>query len=134
MSRHFSSGACSAGLSSCKLTPFKRRLRYVLEQIPRGKVASFATIAQALGTHPRPVGTQVYKLMNAENGHFAHRAVPSSRRISGGVLCTQRVRLKGEGVEFDVNGRILEHCFVTSLEPPPGLESRRRRRQVQANK
>ncbi len=85
------------------------RIYEVVNQVPRGRVASYGQIAQIVGTgcDARMVG---YAMAGTPEGSEIpwQRIVNREGKISlpgqGGVI--QRMRLEAEGVVFDKRGRI----------------------------
>jgi methylated-DNA-protein-cysteine methyltransferase related protein len=90
---------------------FFERVYRVVEQIPRGKVATYGQIAALLG-HPRAARTVGWALSSLRG----ERAVPWQRVINhaGRISISradvtpemQRELLEKEGVEFDANGYV----------------------------
>ena len=86
-------------------------------QIPAGKITSYATLAKVLNTSPRAIGGAL------RNNPFApevpcHRVIAADGYVGGfkgdwekapsGINQTMKLELlKGEGVEFDGQGRLL---------------------------
>ena len=92
---------------------FFERVYRVVQQIPRGKVASYGQIAAILG-HPQAARTVGWAL-NALTAERAvqvpwQRVINSAGRISISradlSADIQRARLEEEGVEFDARGYI----------------------------
>lgn len=94
-----------------------QRVYALLVQIPAGKITSYATLAKVLNTSPRAIGGAL------RNNPFApevpcHRVIAADGYVGGfkgdwekapsGINQTMKLELlKGEGVEFDGQGRLL---------------------------
>lgn len=96
----------------------------VVRRIPRGRVSTYGRVASVAGLpgHARLVGYALHAVPD-------HSAVPwhrvvnargaiSARRTGEGGDVVQRLRLEGEGVEFDARGRIPLERF--GWRPGPG--------------
>lgn len=99
------------------LTMGEQRVYALLVQIPAGKITSYATLAKALDTSPRAIGGAL------RNNPFApevpcHRVIAADGYVGGfkgdwekapsGINQAMKLELlKGEGVEFDEQGRLL---------------------------
>jgi methylated-DNA-[protein]-cysteine S-methyltransferase len=95
----------------------QQRVYALLVQIPAGKITSYATLAKVLNTSPRAIGGAL------RNNPFApevpcHRVIAADGYVGGfkgdwekapsGINQTMKLELlKGEGVEFDGQGRLL---------------------------
>jgi methylated-DNA-[protein]-cysteine S-methyltransferase len=95
----------------------QQRVYALLVQIPAGKITSYATLARVLNTSPRAIGGAL------RNNPFApevpcHRVIAADGYVGGfkgdwekapsGINQTMKLELlKGEGVEFDGQGRLL---------------------------
>jgi methylated-DNA-protein-cysteine methyltransferase-like protein len=112
------------------------RIHAVVRRIPRGKVATYGQVAALAGLagqarlvgyamHALPTGTRVpwQRVINA-------RGTISLRRGGGGEL-TQRLLLEGEGVAFDVGGRVSFERFGWRPNAA-GAKSQRRKRVSQS--
>lgn len=85
------------------------RIHYVVSQIPRGRVATYGQVARLAGLsgQPRLVGYALHALR-------AGTSVPWQRVVNArGIISTrarhdtrQRQILEGEGIQFDLQGRI----------------------------
>ncbi|KAF2691873.1 DNA binding methylated-DNA--cysteine S-methyltransferase [Lentithecium fluviatile CBS 122367] len=100
------------------VTPFQERVYALLQQIPEGKVATYAAVARVLKSSPRAVGGAL------RNNPFApevpcHRVLASTGFIGGfkgdwekvpsGVNQEEKRKLlKEEGVEFDERGFLVD--------------------------
>ena len=88
-----------------------QRFYAVVQQIPRGRVATYGQVAQLarLAGRARQVGYALHAL-SAESDLPWQRVVNSAGRISlraePGVDHLQRILLEAEGVTFDESGRI----------------------------
>jgi methylated-DNA-protein-cysteine methyltransferase related protein len=82
-----------------------------VSRIPRGKVATYGQVATLSGLdgHARQVGYALHNLPERSDVPW-HRVVNSrgevSPRTSGDSHELQRMLLEGEGVEFDLRGRL----------------------------
>ena len=85
------------------------RVQRAVEEIPRGKVASYGQVARLAG-QPRAARSVAWALRAApeKRGIPWHRVVNSQRKISlgGRYGDLQRALLESEGVTFGKNGRI----------------------------
>ena len=95
----------------------QQRVYALLVQIPAGKITSYATLAKVLNTSPRAIGGAL------RNNPFApevpcHRVIAADGYVGGfkgdwekapsGINQAMKLELlKGEGVEFDGQGRLL---------------------------
>ncbi|KAF2427414.1 DNA binding methylated-DNA--cysteine S-methyltransferase [Tothia fuscella] len=100
------------------VTPYQERVYALLQQIPSGKITSYAALSRALNSSPRAVGGAL------RNNPFApeipcHRCIASTGYIGGfkgdwekapsGINCEMKLEsLKEEGVEFDGRGMLLD--------------------------
>jgi methylated-DNA-[protein]-cysteine S-methyltransferase len=104
--------------SGAGLTPFQQRVYMACCRIPCGRVATYASLAKAVGCgSPRAVG-QALKRNPFAPEVPCHRVVASDRSIGGfmgrrkGEEVTRKRRLlSGEGVGFDEQGRIKAECL-----------------------
>ncbi|PSN63189.1 DNA binding methylated-DNA--cysteine S-methyltransferase [Corynespora cassiicola Philippines] len=101
-----------------QVTDFQTRVYTLLQQIPPGRICSYAALARALGSSPRAVGGAL------RNNPFApevpcHRCIASTGFIGGFKGDWEKVPsgqnqesklelLKGEGVEFDEKGMLVD--------------------------
>ena len=95
-----------------------QRVYALLVQIPRGRIASYATLARTLQTSPRAVGGALR--MNPFTPEVpCHRVIAADGFVGGfkgdwekapsGVNQTEKLRLlKEEGVGFDEAGKVKE--------------------------
>ena len=83
----------------------------VVRKIPHGRVATYGQIAELAGLegHARQVGYALHNLPERSNVPW-HRVINSrgeiSPRSAGDSHELQRFLLEGEGVEFDLRGRV----------------------------
>jgi methylated-DNA-protein-cysteine methyltransferase-like protein len=83
----------------------------VVRRIPRGRVATYGQVAELAGLegHARQVGYALHAL-KSESGIPWHRVINARGKISArsgsdwGEL--QRLLLEGEGIKFDLGGRV----------------------------
>src|SRR5213593_3050049 len=93
------------------------RIYEIVQQIPRGRVASYGQIAELAGLegHARQVGYALHALP-ADSGVPWHRVVNAKGEIPprnvGDSHELQRMLLEAEGVKFDEKGRILRRYFI----------------------
>ncbi|KAF2022201.1 DNA binding methylated-DNA--cysteine S-methyltransferase [Aaosphaeria arxii CBS 175.79] len=101
-----------------KVTEYQTRVYTLLQQIPEGRITSYAAMSKALNSSPRAVGGAL------RNNPFApeipcHRCIASTGFIGGfkgdwekvpsGQNQTSKLELlKGEGVLFDQNGMLID--------------------------
>ncbi|PIZ30958.1 MAG: 6-O-methylguanine DNA methyltransferase [Alphaproteobacteria bacterium CG_4_10_14_0_8_um_filter_53_9] len=82
-------------------TPFQKAVWEELAKIPRGETRTYAQIAQAVGSHPRPVANACGKNPAAPTIP-CHRVTGSNGTLGGysgsGGLATKKRLLKEEGV------------------------------------
>jgi len=85
------------------------RIHYVVSQIPRGRVATYGQIARLAGLQgqPRLVGYALHALPSGTSVPW-QRVVNAQGGISArsGHDTRQRQILEGEGIAFDLRGRI----------------------------
>lgn len=82
------------------------RIWQVVNQIPRGKVATYGQIAQLAGmpSHARLVGRVLSQLPQGTKLPW-HRVLNSQGRITNPAADRQKTRLEEEGVTL-INGRV----------------------------
>lgn len=82
-----------------------QKIRYLVCQVPSGKVCTYGAIAKAVGTNPRVVGWALRD--NPDMSIPCHRIVRSdgslASQFSLGNWPEQRRRLMREGVKFSGN-------------------------------
>ena len=89
----------------------RKRIIDTVRRIPRGRVATYGSIAEAAGLegHARQVGYTMHDLPT-NSGVPWHRVINAKGEISarshGDSHELQRLLLEAEGVEFDLAGRI----------------------------
>ncbi len=86
-----------------KTTDYKENVYEIVRKIPKGKVATYGSIAKKLHMSPRTVGTALH--LNPYEGKVpCHRVVNRDGRIAPGFafggLNAQRKLLEKEGVRF----------------------------------
>ena len=87
---------------------FNTRCYKILKQVPKGKITTYKSIAQRLGTKAyRAVGNAMNKNPYDTKVYPCHRVIKSSGEIGGYAKGTKAKisRLKSEGIEI-VNGKI----------------------------
>ncbi|OBT77092.1 methylated-DNA-[protein]-cysteine S-methyltransferase [Pseudogymnoascus sp. 05NY08] len=103
---------------SAKVTPYQERVYALLVQIPSGRITSYKSLSDALNSSPRAIGGAL------RNNPFApevpcHRCIASTGFVGGfmgdwnkapsGINQEKKIELlKGEGVEFDAKGMLLD--------------------------
>ncbi len=84
----------------------------LLRKIPKGKVATYKSIADALGMHPRAVAAALK--MNKDPAYFPCYKVVHADGLLGGYSCEGGVKLKEELLRRDgiviEKGKIPEVC------------------------
>ncbi len=103
-----------------------------VRRVPRGKVATYGDIAYAAG-YPGAARQVAWALHTSSSGLPWHRIVGADGKIllpgEGGF--EQRMRLRGEGVEFlglRVNMKQHRHSFFQRKKTKQGNKSRRKAR------
>ncbi|KAK5156474.1 hypothetical protein LTR04_005601, partial [Oleoguttula sp. CCFEE 6159] len=100
------------------VTDYQTRVYTLLQQIPEGKIASYASLARALGSSPRAVGGALRRNPFAPSVP-CHRVIAASGFVGGflgdwqkapsGVNCEKKLGLlKEEGVVFDTKGMLVD--------------------------
>lgn len=103
--------------SSPKGTPFDKRVWTAICHIPRGSFTTYALLSKHLGTAPRAVGNALRRNPYAPDVP-CHRVVATGGTLGGfkgkwpksgeGItLDEKRKLLRGEGVRFDDNGKVV---------------------------
>lgn len=103
---------------STKVTPFQERVYALLQQIPSGKVTTYAAIAKALDSSPRAVGGAL-RVNPFAPEIPCHRCIASTGYLGGfkgdwekapsGQNQQSKLQLlKDEGVLFSADGMILD--------------------------
>ncbi|KAF2837984.1 DNA binding methylated-DNA--cysteine S-methyltransferase [Patellaria atrata CBS 101060] len=105
-------------MSSTKVSEYQARVYTLLQQIPEGRITSYAALARALKSSPRAVGGALRR-----NPFWpeipCHRCIASTGYIGGfmgdwkkapsGVnVEKKRKQLEAEGVLFDEKGHLVE--------------------------
>ncbi len=90
------------------LTALEQRVFLAVEDVPKGKVATYKSIALQVGTHPRIIGRILHH--NPDPSRFpCHRVLKSDGSIASGFAFggpgKQRHLLEVEGVLFDSTGK-----------------------------
>lgn len=107
------------------LNPFYEKVYAIVDQIPRGSVASYGQIAWMLG-HPRSAREVGRALRNCPENLPCHRVVLSDGTISkGGNAGIRKALLESEGVVFLFEDRVdMKSCrWVFSGIAPRGSTS-----------
>ena len=92
------------------------RINAVVKRIPRGRVATYGQVATLAGLdgHARQVGYALHALPGRNDVPW-HRVINArgeiSPRSAGDSHELQRMLLEGEGVEFDLAGRVALEKF-----------------------
>ncbi len=103
------------------------RIYAVVRRIPSGRVATYGQVAELAGLagHARQVGYALHALP-AGTAVPWHRVINAggtvSRRAAPGDELTQRQLLEGEGVGFDLRGRVRLSAVRWRPRPGPTLE------------
>ncbi|KFY91431.1 hypothetical protein V500_04662 [Pseudogymnoascus sp. VKM F-4518 (FW-2643)] len=108
----------TAGKMTAKVTPYQERVYALLVQIPSGRITSYKSLSDALNSSPRAIGGAL------RNNPFApevpcHRCIASTGFVGGfmgdwnkapsGINQEKKIELlRGEGVEFDEKGMLLD--------------------------
>jgi methylated-DNA-[protein]-cysteine S-methyltransferase len=99
-------------------TDFQLRVYAAVRRIPRGKVASYATIASAIGCRSARVVGQALRLCE-DDSVPCHRVVAADLTIggfggrnAGAQVKRKRTLLEAEGVAFDRGGKIDPACAI----------------------
>ncbi|KFY81111.1 hypothetical protein V499_00105 [Pseudogymnoascus sp. VKM F-103] len=103
---------------AAKVTPYQERVYALLVQIPSGRITSYKSLSDALNSSPRAIGGAL------RNNPFApevpcHRCIASTGFVGGfmgdwnkapsGINQEKKIELlKGEGVEFDEKGMLMD--------------------------
>lgn len=105
------------------ITPFQQKIYEACRRIPRGKVTTYALLADAVGCgSPRAVGQALKKNPFAPEVP-CHRVVKTDRtlggffgRTDGPEVHRKRTLLQEEGVQFDSQGNIhpQDVCVLTT--------------------
>ena len=83
----------------------------IVKQIPRGKVASYGDVAEALGN--KRLSRQVGWALNANP---SPETVPCHRVVfKDGGINRQKLLLEQEGVKFDKKGRVKPCFFINKI-------------------
>ena len=118
------------------VTIYQTRVYELLQQIPQGRIASYATLAKALDSSPRAVGGALRRNPFAPEVP-CHRVIAASgvseidilsileahiqsfqyiggfkgdwEKAPSGINCQKKLDLlRSEGVEFDANGKLMD--------------------------
>ncbi|KAH8600938.1 DNA binding methylated-DNA--cysteine S-methyltransferase [Bisporella sp. PMI_857] len=100
------------------VTPYQERVYTLLQQIPRGKVASYASLSIALQSSPRAVGGALrrnpyapevpcHRIICADGAIGGFKGEPQDAP-SGINQKMKRELLRDEGVEFDEKGNLID--------------------------
>lgn len=98
------------------MNEFSRNVHRAVQQIPKGKVASYGTVAFLAGK-PRAARGVGFVLHRNDDGDVTpcHRVVFKDGSLCAGYIFggpgAQRQKLESEGVRFLPDGRVdMEHC------------------------
>jgi len=93
----------------------KQKMWRMVQNIPKGRVASYGHLGRSIGVHPRIVGRWLHQNDSPEELP-CHRVIKSNRTIASGYAFggegRQRELLETEGVKFDMKGRVLPEHVV----------------------
>jgi methylated-DNA-[protein]-cysteine S-methyltransferase len=99
-------------------TPFQLRVYAAVRRIPRGRVASYAAVASAIGCRSARVIGQALRFCEDESVP-CHRVVAANFTIggfggrhSGPQVERKRALLEAEGVVFEASGHIDPACVI----------------------
>ncbi len=93
-------------------------LRWVADNVPRGRVVSYGYLATVFSVHPRVIG-MVMRRNRLPLVYPCHRVVRSDGRLGGYVDVGMKAELLSiEGVVI-VDGRVLKHFFIRQPSAPP---------------
>ncbi|KAJ5469642.1 hypothetical protein N7539_009260 [Penicillium diatomitis] len=116
------------------LTPYRRRVYRVLLSVPPGRWTTYSALATYLGSSARAVGNAMrsnpfapevpcHRVLaaNGSLGGYKGEWRVSKHIAGGGFQDEKRVRLEGEGVVFDADGKVMGVCFGDFRDfPSPG--------------
>ncbi len=92
----------------------RKRVYGFLQRIPRGKVATYKSIADALGMHPRAVAVALKMNEDPVKIH-CYKVVHADGRLGGysceGGVVLKKKLLEGDGVQI-VDGRVGKRFIV----------------------
>nr|POE77396.1 methylated-dna--protein-cysteine methyltransferase [Quercus suber] len=108
--------------ASVKITPYQRRVYALLNQIPAGRVSTYAAMSKALGSSPRAVGGALRRNPFAPRVP-CHRVISAGGYVGGfmgdwqkapsGINCERKLALLAdEGVRFDDKGMLMDKARV----------------------
>ncbi|KAK5689236.1 hypothetical protein LTR17_026402 [Elasticomyces elasticus] len=106
------------------ITPYQTRVYALLNQIPRGKVSTYAALSKALDSSPRAVGGALRRNPYAPDVP-CHRVISAGGYVGGfkgewqkapsGINCEKKLALLAEeGVLFTEKGTLIEKMRVWS--------------------
>jgi methylated-DNA-protein-cysteine methyltransferase-like protein len=100
------------------------RIRAAILKIPRGKVATYGSVARAAG-YPG-AARQVVWALRQSHGLPWHRVLAAGGRIvlPGEAGFEQRLRLEGEGVQFNGSRVNMQACEFVFGRSPANFKSR----------
>lgn len=103
-------------------TAFERQVYDLVSQVPAGRVVTYAEMARVLGCGSAQAVGQALKRNPFAPGVPCHRVIRTDLTIGGysgeteGAKLRKKLRLlKGEGVEFDREGRLVTQDAVVPL-------------------
>ncbi|KAK5683041.1 hypothetical protein LTS10_004571 [Elasticomyces elasticus] len=108
--------------STATITPYQARVYALLNQIPRGKVSTYAALSKALDSSPRAVGGALRRNPFAPDVP-CHRVISADGYVGGfegewqkapsGINCEKKLALLAEeGVLFREKGMLIEKMRV----------------------
>ncbi|KAK5728661.1 hypothetical protein LTR15_001800 [Elasticomyces elasticus] len=106
------------------ITPYQTRVYALLNQIPKGKVSTYAALSKALDSSPRAVGGALRRNPFAPDVP-CHRVISADGYVGGfkgewqkapsGINCEKKLALLAEeGVLFTEKGMLIEKMRVWS--------------------
>ncbi|KAF2205931.1 DNA binding methylated-DNA--cysteine S-methyltransferase [Delitschia confertaspora ATCC 74209] len=119
-------------MSKPTVTEYQTRVYVLLQQIPEGRITSYAALARALNSSPRAVGGALRS--NPFSEVPCHRCISSSgfiggfrgdwKKVPSSLNVEKKLRLlTAEGVKFDEKGRLRDkRCWFDEFEVPKVVE------------
>lgn len=108
-------------IATCDKTPFQKKVLSLLCQVPRGRVTTYGLMSKHLDSSPRAIGNAMRRNPFAPQVP-CHRVVATGGALGGfkgewpkngeGItLDEKRKLLRGEGVKFDGNAKVVGTPF-----------------------